>query len=448
MRYIILSHEGSSIEINGTTYTDAELIQEDFVAEKISEEQLKQAVIPKIDALLAPVRKHFAENAHAKKVLELVQGYKREAVSTENKPTISLKMFEDSKAKKVVFAPRGPTSGYKLDVELVLKCLQGLKAAHAKAAGDNADVVLFVEDWSTFTLNKFNGDRKVQDEFYKLLLSSLKLLSPEVMEKTTIVYQSEQILRDPSNYWIATINVGRKHKLDSIRKMLESHEKFDQSSQVVANTMHISDVLAMCYGNDTELIYVDEDVSKKSQIAKLYVDSLIAYDREHKHGKLNSLTVTAIEVSDAQADKENQPEEGSKEGEKKEVKGNSLELVVGEQDNFVNTKIKKCFCEAGNVETNPCIEFMNLLNKALTRSEFLEVKRSEENGGNKVYSNVEGLRADFKSLALHPGDLKASCRENVKSTLQPLFDALKGDKDFKNACKALENFEKKMNKKK
>lgn len=54
------------------------------------------------------------------------------------------------------------------------------------------------------------------------------------------------------------------------------------------------------------------------------------------------------------------------------------------------------------MEGNPCVEYIEHIVFPWFKS--FEVSRSEANGGNKVYIDMEDLKADYVSGALHPGD--------------------------------------------
>ena len=41
----------------------------------------------------------------------------------------------------------------------------------------------------------------------------------------------------------------------------------------------------------------------------------------------------------------------------------------------------------------------------------LTIKRKPDNGGDKVYSAIDELYADFASMSLHPGDLKPAIKD-------------------------------------
>ena len=58
------------------------------------------------------------------------------------------------------------------------------------------------------------------------------------------------------------------------------------------------------------------------------------------------------------------------------------------------------------------------------------------------------MEADFKSGALHPGDLKATASTIMVGVLDKIASAIKADKEATQASKALKAFAKKMAKKK
>lgn len=64
-------------------------------------------------------------------------------------------------------------------------------------------------------------------------------------------------------------------------------------------------------------------------------------------------------------------------------------------------KIKRAFCTPCDMETNPVLGYATAL--VTPRLGHLEVKRTEEKGGNVDYNDAETLINDFKGARLHPG---------------------------------------------
>ncbi|XP_035207785.1 tyrosine--tRNA ligase, cytoplasmic-like [Stegodyphus dumicola] len=86
----------------------------------------------------------------------------------------------------------------------------------------------------------------------------------------------------------------------------------------------------------------------------------------------------------------------------------------------VKKKLKKAFCEPGNLEENGVLAFVKYVLLPLFKNEDFTVQRSEENGGNIVYKDYTSLEADFRSLTLHPGDLKAAVESYLNRLLDPI----------------------------
>jgi hypothetical protein len=74
------------------------------------------------------------------------------------------------------------------------------------------------------------------------------------MKHTSIVWQSEAILRDPSNYWISVINVGRHFTLDAV--MGETVADSDGAGLVIARLMQVGDVAGV---EPASIAFMDRD---------------------------------------------------------------------------------------------------------------------------------------------------------------------------------------------
>lgn len=113
--------------------------------------------------------------------------------------------------------------------------------------------------------------------------------------------------------------------------------------------------------------------------------------------------------------------------------------------------IKQAYLLPGGTDTawkadNDCVEILQRLSAAgfSKAQEFLNLpKRSAENGGPKLYKDVEELYSDYATEALHPKDLKDSLKIKLDEVLKPLVDVVKGDAELKKALKELDTFGKK-----
>jgi tyrosyl-tRNA synthetase len=232
---IIFSPPGATFTAGGTTYSDFATVRTKFLSGEISEENLKRGLIEALNVLLEPVRNHFTTDENAKTLLALVQQYKQEAKGVAAEKVVRrLNLVELGKVQAgshLVFAPvpnASPTLQEAVDTLALLQM-----------AGDKP-AVLFLSDWSARVCNACDADQKGVDAYFKIFIASLKSLDPVLMEKVQIIYQSEAILADPSNYWISVINVGRHFMLNDV--MGSQMKDSDGVGWVVARLMKTADV--------------------------------------------------------------------------------------------------------------------------------------------------------------------------------------------------------------
>jgi len=95
-----------------------------------------------------------------------------------------------------------------------------------------------------------------------------------------------------------------------------------------------------------------------------------------------------------------------------------IDLIDSPAD--VKRKLKKAFCEPGNVADNGILAFTkHVLFPALKLKEFV-VRRSAENGGDLAFPTYEELEKCFAEEKLHPGDLKSAVEGYLNQLLDPV----------------------------
>ncbi|KAG7245155.1 hypothetical protein INR49_023721, partial [Caranx melampygus] len=93
-----------------------------------------------------------------------------------------------------------------------------------------------------------------------------------------------------------------------------------------------------------------------------------------------------------------------------------IDLLDSKED--VKKKLKKAFCEPGNIQNNGVLSFVKYVVFPL-RGEFC-IKRDPKWGGDKVYTVFEDVEKDFAEELIHPGDLKASVEVALNHLLEPI----------------------------
>ncbi|XP_050307648.1 tyrosine--tRNA ligase, cytoplasmic [Anthonomus grandis grandis] len=88
----------------------------------------------------------------------------------------------------------------------------------------------------------------------------------------------------------------------------------------------------------------------------------------------------------------------------------------------VKKKLKKAFCEPGNIENNGVLSFVkHVVFPLLNESEGFVIKRSAEFGGDISFENFDALEQAFAKEEVHPGDLKAAVEIQINRLLAPII---------------------------
>merc|ERR1719273_2241494 len=87
----------------------------------------------------------------------------------------------------------------------------------------------------------------------------------------------------------------------------------------------------------------------------------------------------------------------------------------------VKKKLKKAFCEPGNITDNGILSFSKyVIFPVVLKKETFVIERSEEHGGNAEYETYEKLEEAFAKEEIHPGDLKAAVEKYLNRLLDPV----------------------------
>ena len=86
----------------------------------------------------------------------------------------------------------------------------------------------------------------------------------------------------------------------------------------------------------------------------------------------------------------------------------------------VKKKLKKAFCEPGNIADNGLLSFVKYVLFSLHDGKTLVLHRNPENGGDIAYENYETLESDFAEQKLHPADLKGFVENEINKLLDPV----------------------------
>ncbi|EPY25213.1 tyrosyl-tRNA synthetase [Strigomonas culicis] len=402
---VVFARPGATTAIGGRTFAAYADMEAAYVSGELSEEELKRGLVHEVNALLEPVRQHFATNAEAKQLLELVKSFRKGGEA----PPLAEEKPREAPARPLacLFFP----ATFKLPLDTAAAVVAGAKRFLAEHP--DGEVVLLLPQWMAVACDELTGDEK---DVKAALAYNVALLREYGLPAAVRVEEEEAlVLADPNTFWYTAINVGRKNTLAHVEEVHGGEVK--NAGQVVAAMMRVADVVLL---NATHVLSTSFD-GNVNQLVSEYTNSAVAIEALPE-GALPPLHRPDVAPTPLGAD---------------DV------LHLDDTDMDIRRKIKKAY-SAPNERSNPVIAVAVAL---IQLCGSLQVERGEANGGNVDYTEESALREDCGSGALHPGDLKAAV---VKVLLERSAStrAAMATPDNKKLSQTLRNAEKKLSKKK
>ena len=265
--------------------------------------------------------------------------------------------------------------------------------------------IFLVADWFALMNNKMGGDLKKIQTVGKYMIEVWKSAGMN-LDNVEFVWSSQIINEKPNEYWMLVLDIARKNNLARILRcsqIMGRSEKDDLSAaQIFYPCMQCADIFFL----KADICQLGMDQRKVNVLAREYCDKSEP-KRKFKpvilsHHMLLGLTGEKMSKSDPRS-----------------------AIFMEDSETEVNSKIKSAFCPQKVIEGNPVIEYVKYI--IFPRDGKFAVDRSEKNGGNKLYEEYETFEEDYKTGALHPGDVKPALAKALNAILQPVRDHFKSD---------------------
>jgi len=277
------------------------------------------------------------------------------------------------------------------------------------------DCTVFLADWHTIINEKLGGDEENISKVSEYYKEAFETVCPGVHVKTgSELYAEEQ----SKGYWRDLVRFTKHMSLARTMRTLtimgrsEKEEKIDLAKLLYppmqALDIHYLDVDIAHAGMDQRKIHM----LVRDTFPKMGWKVPVAIH----HKLLPGLTKPGEQEADYLT-----TEDGRKIILAKMSKTNpNSTIFIHDSPDEIRTKIKKAWCEEGNIENNPLLE----ISKQILFHDYDEVKveRPEKFGGNVSFSKYEELELAFVKKELHPTDLK----QTVAELLVPIVSTLAG----------------------
>jgi len=115
------------------------------------------------------------------------------------------------------------------------------------------------------------------------------------------------------------------------------------------------------------------------------------------------------------------------EGGKMSASVESSKIDLLDDQNTVKNKVKKAYCEAGEIENNGVLAFLKYIIMTIKedKKQKLVVKRDPKYGGNLIFKTYKEIEEAFVKKELHPLDLKNTLATEINNLLKPIRKNIK-----------------------
>lgn len=288
----------------------------------------------------------------------------------------------------------------------------GFKINDFLKAGVECNV--FLADWHTVINDKLGGSWETVSQVSKYYEKAFQIVCPGVkIIRGTELYDAHKEYWKDFVQFTKHMSLARTMRSLTIMGRTESEEKIDLSKLLYppmqAVDIHTIGVDIAHAGMDQRKIHmlVREIFPKMNWKVPVAVH----------HSLLPGLTEPT-----------SSDEGGTKMSKSKPASG----IFIHDSDDEIRSKIKKGWCEAGNVN-NPILQMA----KHIVFHEFSEitVERPEKFGGNVTYASYSELESAFATGKLHPSDLKQTVANCMVKIIGPIRDKIALSEDLYNAIK-------------
>ena len=263
------------------------------------------------------------------------------------------------------------------------------------------DCTVFLADWHTLINDKLGGNLETISKVSKYYADAFRLVCPGVnIVMGTDLYDSKK------EYWAELVKFTKHMTLARTMRTLtimgrsENEEKIDLA-KLLYPPMQAADIHSL----DLDIVHAGMDQRKIHMLVREIFPKMKWKVPVAVHHKLLPGLSQPVNASEPGKMSKSDPNSG---------------IFIHDTDDEIKTKIKKAWCEQGNVENNPILE----MTKHIVFHEFNEItiERPEKFGGNVNYNNYQELEQDFSQNKLSPADLKPSVAEYLVKIVTPTRD--------------------------
>ncbi|EGC28955.1 tyrosine-tRNA ligase [Dictyostelium purpureum] len=258
--------------------------------------------------------------------------------------------------------------------------------------------IFWVADWFAMLNNKMNGDLNKIRKVGQYMIEIWKATGMD-MENVEFLWSSDEINKNPNDYWLRVMDIARKFNVPRIKKCSQIMGRNEEDDLMCAQLLYPCMQCADIFYLKADICQLGMDQRKVNMLAIEYCDKVKI--------KNKPIIVSHHMLS------------GLKEGQEKMSKSDPESAIFMEDTEAdVNTKIKKAYCPPGIIEKNPILDYTKHI--VFQKVESLTINIKDQ--GEVVYTSYQQLEDDYKAEKIHPSELKPVIAKAINAMLQPVRD--------------------------
>jgi len=273
-----------------------------------------------------------------------------------------------------------------------------LKAVNVNKMTDAGFTYIFwVADWFAQLNHKLGGDLNKIKDVGKYFIEIWKACGMN-MDRVVFLWASNEIGKHYHEYMEIFLDIASKTSIKRVKRCMQimgrSEDKFEEqsASHIVYSCMQCTDIFFL----GVDVCQLGMDQRKVNMLAREYAK---------KVNKSKPVILGHHMLA------------GLKKGQTKMSKSDPDSAIFMEDTaEDVKRKISKAYCVGGEVENNPCVEYMKYI--VFPHTTTIIIKPLE--GDHLVYHDYESFEQDFKANKIHPTDLKQALVEYLNQILDPI----------------------------
>ncbi|KNC55088.1 tyrosyl-tRNA synthetase [Thecamonas trahens ATCC 50062] len=284
-----------------------------------------------------------------------------------------------------------------------------LKAINVnKLTSSGCEFVFWVADWFALLNNKMGGDLKRIRVVGKYMIEVWKACGMD-MTNVKFLWCADSINERPDEYWRMVMDIARSFTISRIKRcgqIMGRSEGDDQpASQIFYPAMQAADIFFL----GADICQLGMDQRKVNMLAIDYANKIgVPPPVVVSHHMIMGLT-----------------------GEKMSKSDPNSAIFMEDDTAAIRKKIKAAFCEIGNIEKNPVLEYCKYI--IYPAGVVLTIDGEE-------FATYDAVEAAFLDGSLHPGALKPAVADAIDSLVEPVRQHFRKDPVARELLKKVQSF--------